>query len=261
MLGLHTSLTYGLPYADRLGWRGWPIALKRTYSQREPSTITVPEIGRVTLRPGSDWVVFDQVFISETYRVLPDLHPAFIIDAGAHIGLSAAYFATKYPSATIYAIEPSPDNFELLKRNVARFPNVTCFQAAVWPTESESLSITNPDAAQFEYKVAEGAGGIRGVTIPSLLRQAGFERIDVLKLDIEGSELRLLSAADCPDWLFRCDVVMIELHDRMNPGCSMQLYQRLFGHSFNQRQAGDVVRIDLRLERERTHVRNRVRHL
>ena len=42
-----------------------------------------------------------------------------IIDAGANIGASAAYFALTYPTAIIAAIEPDLGNFELLRRNVS----------------------------------------------------------------------------------------------------------------------------------------------
>ena len=58
-------------------------------------------------------------------------------------------------------------------------------------------------------------GGVRGVTMPEL---AGpDEQIDVLKVDIEGSELDLFGRRT--EWLGRVRVLVIELHDRFRPGC------------------------------------------
>jgi hypothetical protein len=73
--------------------------------------------GSVFIRPGTtDQSVYQQIFESKDYDFeLND--PKFIIDAGAHIGLSSIFFANKYPSSTIIAIEPEPSNFTMLCKN------------------------------------------------------------------------------------------------------------------------------------------------
>ena len=52
-----------------------------------------------------------------------------IVDLGASVGLSAIWFAQVWPFATVLAIEPHEENFRLLQRNVARYPNITPIQA------------------------------------------------------------------------------------------------------------------------------------
>ena len=58
--------------------------------------------------------------------------PPVIIDAGANVGLSAVFYANRFPNARIIAIEPEPSNYEMLKRNVVPYSNVTPVQAALW---------------------------------------------------------------------------------------------------------------------------------
>ncbi|MEZ6091277.1 MAG: hypothetical protein R3C05_25325 [Pirellulaceae bacterium] len=47
-------------------------------------------------------------------------------------GCLGGSFAMRFPSARILAIEPEDANFELLLKNVERYPNITPIQAALW---------------------------------------------------------------------------------------------------------------------------------
>jgi hypothetical protein len=61
------------------------------------------------------------------------------------------------------------------------------------------------------------------VDIPTLLKQSGSDRIGILKLDIEGTE-RFVSSQGADKWIDRVDIMVIELHDRIFPGCTAGLY-------------------------------------
>jgi FkbM family methyltransferase len=63
--------------------------------------------------------------------------PEFIIDAGANIGLASVYFASRFPNARILAIEPERKNFEILVKNVERYPNVQPILGALWGERAE----------------------------------------------------------------------------------------------------------------------------
>jgi FkbM family methyltransferase len=244
MLGIATFVEDTLRYAGLLGSSAVVPAFAK--ARNRPATIRVPGTGSISLRPGSDWNVFNQVIIDQEYKLPEDVRPRFIIDAGANIGLTAAYFAARYPDAVIYAIEPEPANFAMLERNTAGFANVRRYHGAIWSHSAASLAITNPSAASWCFTVAEGSGTTRGLTIGSLLDESGFDRIDVLKLDVEGSELEVLRDPDCPKWLHRTDLLLIELHDPLKRGCSMALYDRIRDMEFQQRSRGDSLQIDLR---------------
>ena len=59
--------------------------------------------------------------------------------------------------------------------------------------------------------MADGDGGeIDVITMPSLLDDAGFSHVDVLKCDIEGAEAEVF--ADCKSWISRVDAMSVECH-------------------------------------------------
>jgi hypothetical protein len=58
----------------------------------------------------------------------------------------------------------------------------------------------------------------RGITVPSLLDAYGIGHVDIFKIDIEGAEKELFE--HCEAWIARVDALIVELHDRMKPGCS-----------------------------------------
>jgi len=87
----------------------------------------------ISLRLGtSDLGVIVKVLGSHEYGFPFDGTPKLIIDAGANIGISALYFAQRFPDAKIYAIEPEEGNFELLKKNCNGRPNIILKKAALW---------------------------------------------------------------------------------------------------------------------------------
>ena len=56
-------------------------------------------------------------------------------------------------------------------------------------------------------------GGIDVITMDALLSDAGFDRVGVLKCDIEGAEAELF--ADCASWIDRVDAMSVECHNDM----------------------------------------------
>lgn len=88
---------------------------------------------KVLIRLGTtDVAAFEHVFVDEEYGFNLATPPAVIIDAGANAGMSAVYFALRYPGARIIAIEPEPTNYEILRKNVALFPQIIPLNAALW---------------------------------------------------------------------------------------------------------------------------------
>jgi hypothetical protein len=79
---------------------------------------------------------------------------------------------------------------------------------------------------------------VRAVTIASLMDKAGFDRVDILKLDIEGAEIELFDA-NCEEWIDRVDAIVIELHDWIRPGCSASLLKATAGSHHVQLRKGE----------------------
>jgi FkbM family methyltransferase len=198
----------------------------------------------------SDMRCVEQVFLAREYEIPFPGTPSVIVDAGANIGMATLYFARTFPDAKIIAIEPEPSNFALLQMNCGSFENVTLIQGALWPTTG-TLTIEDESAEKWAMRVTDAPGlpgpaaSVSAVTIPEILARFAITEIDLLKLDIEGSERDLFLG--CPqDWLGRIGMIAIELHDRYRPGCAQALYAALSGREFAQEIRGENIFINLR---------------
>ena len=168
---------------------------------------------------GSDAFIFGEVFEHRYYDFLLPFSPETIMDLGANVGFTSIYFARKYPSAKIACVEPIPGNIQLLRNNL-EMNNVqaTIFPAAVATGDGRiRMEIAELD---YGHKVAGMNYGkllagenveVDAITVPSLIKQLTWKRIELLKIDIEGYEGLLLNE-NC-DWLHRVDAICIECHE------------------------------------------------
>lgn len=132
-----------------------------------------------------------------------------IIDAGAHIGVTAAHLACVYPAADVIAIEPVPANAEIARINLKPWvPRVSLVQAALWHEEGQ---VRFSSGAQSVSGQISEDGGLtsEAVSIRGIAERLG-RRIDFLKMDIEGAEWDLLAAQAIRPELVRC--LKVELH-------------------------------------------------
>jgi FkbM family methyltransferase len=166
-------------------------------------------------RGTSDMWTFDLIFVDHEYRCIDHLaNVRTIIDAGANVGYSSAYFLTQFPDVRVIAIEPDPDNFRALQRNVSRWgERVICVNAALW-SKAGALSFrkeTMQLGQEWGRQVESGVGDVQALDIPQILANYDINDIDLLKIDIEGAEKEVF-AADT-SWLDRVRNIVIELHD------------------------------------------------
>ena len=148
--------------------------------------------------------------------------PKVIIDAGANIGLTSVFFANKYPSAKIIAIEPELSNYKMLQRNVACYPSVTAVHGALW-NENQDIRICDSGTGQWgfqtfradEHTVRPKESYVRGIRLDKLIEDCGLGCVDILKIDIEGSEKEVFESS--APWIDKVGVIMVELHDQLRP--------------------------------------------
>lgn len=179
----------------------------------------------------SDFAIFKQVFYENQYDLYDkDFPKAFtILDAGANIGMAAVYFTLKFPDASIIAVEPERNNYELLVKNTREYTNIKCLNNAIWD-KNEPLVITNPDSLAAGFIVEEtkenSALNFQGITVNAIMQKNGWENIDIVKMDIEGAEKEVFSADDLA-WLKKVKLLIVELHDRYKPGTTKALFKAL----------------------------------
>lgn len=208
------------------GWQKFSVAARDT-----------PFRADLHLRAGSSDVwTFEQVFCNNDYNLrrlarsddIRRVYDTFtrkgsplILDLGANVGLASVYFAKNWPAARILAVEPSKQNYDVLRLNVAGLDKVTAINAAVAATDG-FVKIINPHdeawAQRTELANDRSDGSIPARSVDSLI--ASMDRAPVnlpfiCKIDIEGFESNLFSANT--DWVRRFPVIIIELHDWMRP--------------------------------------------
>jgi len=84
------------------------------------------------------------------------------------------------------------------------------------------LKIANPNAGKWAFRVSEAdqerVPMVKSVTIDELVESYQAQEISILKLDIEGAEKELFEG-EYEGWLNKVEVLVIELHEWMRPGC------------------------------------------
>jgi FkbM family methyltransferase len=218
--------------------------------RRKFVTVKIPSIpDRFTLRRfSSDIAVFSQIFVDRELEAYSPILPRFIIDAGANIGLSSAFYAHKYPDATVVAVEPSSENCAAWRHNCRGFSNTRLIEGGLWPNGG-FLRIANPEAQAWAYfcesAVDGDPGAFRAYTIDELIDSTGNTTCDLVKLDVEGVEGALF-APNAIGWLSRTKAILVEIHSEIARNVILAACPK---DLFEQNQCGEKVllkRLDLR---------------
>lgn len=166
---------------------------------------------------GSDAFIFSEVFIQGCYDVELPIEPKTILDLGGNIGLSALYFSKKYPHSSIATVEPMPDNLEILNKNITTnsgkikiFPVAVSTQDGVADVCVAELDYDHHIAFEGDSIPADQLVQVKAMSMKSIVDSLGWDKIDLLKMDIEGYEKVLLS--NNADWLWRVNALCIEIH-------------------------------------------------
>lgn len=220
------SIREGLTgYYSNFGFRGLlAISAYRLFGRPKEITAHPPGIRNpLHLRVRStDVSVYAGILLQEEYAFDLPFSPKAIVDAGANIGMASIYFAHRYPEAKIVAVEAEASNFEMLSRNVRPYPAIVPLHAALWSRDGE-ISVSDPDPASGAsgndaFVTHEGSGvKVRAITMRTLMEEMDIQAVDLVKIDIEGAEKEVFEAAE---WIHGVRFLMIELHDRLRPGCS-----------------------------------------
>lgn len=197
---------------------------------------------KVYLRKGTtDFMCFNDIFLNKSYEIdIPD--PKWIIDCGANIGIGSVYFKVKYPESNIVSLEMEEGNFEILEKNTQNYNNIHLEKVAVWSSSDEDLILEDGNK-EWGYTVTNEKKGVvfkkvKSITIDDIMKKYNIEVIDLIKIDIEGAEKEIFKEGVC-EWLSKTKVLIIELHDRINPGSSIEFFKSLIKYDFNMDISGE----------------------
>lgn len=182
----------------------------------------------------SDRMAVDQCFVDQQYdmpggthgkyldklfrEILAEGRKPLIVDCGANIGASVLWLSARYPEAHIVAIEPAPDNFELLQKN-CRGVDADLIQAGIGKEDGVAW-LSDPRGGGMGYRTTDENTGVQ---IPLVSLKTVMDRMPastyapfLLKVDIEGGEKALFGSDT--ELLNQFPVIIMEPHDWMFPG-------------------------------------------
>ena len=212
-----------------LGFMNALQTFKAIQGGRELSAIRVPRLEQeFFFRSAEDKGAISHLFYPGT-RILdtPECPVRTIVDAGANIGVETVRMLHFHPEATVLAIEPVRANYEILQKNIAdKKERVSTVMAGLWSsnTRLKVLSGSGNEAFSVCAAEAETAGEIDAVTMQRVLSEVGGE-IDILKMDIEGSEYEVFSKDT--EWVNHVKAFVFECPDRDYPGAAFQIFRAL----------------------------------
>lgn len=134
-----------------------------------------------------------------------------IFDVGANEGGTATKYHALFPDAQIYGFEPSDDAFAVFSDRFSQTPNIKCIQAAVSSRAGREKFFLNkynqtnsllPVSQESDKYVDAGLTNQVGVTevetltLDEFCRERNIQKIDLLKMDIQGGELLALQGAE-----------------------------------------------------------------
>jgi FkbM family methyltransferase len=171
----------------------------------------------------ADIYTIHEVWIEEMYLLPADLKPHLFVDLGANIGLTSLWLARRYGCDQLIAVEPSPTNAALARKNLENGPfaarvveaaagskdGTALFDAGPSPTNGR---VVGENPAQNADQSSQYA--VRVLSMESILRDLPEATpIDLIKIDIEGGEQSLLDSNT--DWLQRVQTMIIEFHPEL----------------------------------------------
>lgn len=214
-----------------------------------------PDFGvtiKIRKRPSSDMDVFSQIYqyleykpVVETFKKhFPNDTKLNFIDAGSNIGLTTVYFSKFFPGSNFINIEPDSSNFETMSFNFEAngILPLESIKGGIWSTNANLKIVSDfRDKNDWSFRVEETSEStdLKAYSINYLIEKNHFSTIDILKIDIEGSEKEVLTSAKADvSYLAKTKCVAIEIHDEFD--CREAIYEVLRKYHFEFFNSGEL---------------------
>ncbi len=122
-------------------------------------------------------------------EIIPKINNISFVDGGGYVGDTASEVIANYPDfKKIYLIEPIAENLRIAKRDLAEYENIEFLNCGV-SNRKETLYFN--EEKSFSTIYGKGTQSVEVDTIDNLIK----ERVDFIKLDIEGAEQDAIDGA------------------------------------------------------------------
>jgi FkbM family methyltransferase len=180
-------------------------------------------------------------------------HP-IILDIGGHIGTFTLLALQRYVDRmpTIVVLEPAVDNYEYLTRNLeanaglTRAATIHTVNAALGAADGSAVLDRDRPSDSYQLRTELGVGGrqlqeCKVMSIQTLCSQLSIEHVDILKMDIEGSEHDVFRDPKTRAFVDdNVDFIFVEVHD-VAPDRGSRTLMCLLGDSFDTISGHDRV--------------------
>lgn len=180
--------------ASRLKYLFWRLSARKWEIEVAFNSGTRIKLRRAG-RNFNDYGVAYEVFVFRYYECPVPVEASnvkVIVDLGAHVGFSCLYWANKYPHSSILAFEPHPIHSEILLEHVAL--NAISHRVDV-RRGAAGIALGEAVLSDAGSSSSIVKGRLKGIRVPvyDVFSEISSRPIDILKIDIEGSEYPLLS--------------------------------------------------------------------
>ncbi len=155
----------------------------------------------IHIRRPEDYGILRETWIYNNYLLEGRCEPKqndIVIDAGAYIGDSSIWFAQKTsPDGKIYAFEIEEPSIEYLLDNVKRNSldnNIKVVDKGLWSQNTSLKAVENYTATAYSQE--NGDFIFEAITIDTFVKENCLDRVDYIKMDIEGAEIDALKGAE-----------------------------------------------------------------
>ncbi len=133
-------------------------------------------------------------------ELLGKLHRVVIVDVGAYEGETISRYKELFPGGTVYAFEPSPASYQSLKNRFARSAGVNCSSKQCQIRAPGRFFTFDEDRSRNSLfrivgQSAEAELDVVTTTLDEFCTGKGISQIQILKVDAEGADLRVLKGA------------------------------------------------------------------
>jgi FkbM family methyltransferase len=186
-------------------------AMQRLFYPGPPVTVSYQGVTLV-MRPGTTDIqtLYDTFAIGYHRSPWPLPDGATIVDLGANIGFTLVDYALTHRDVTLIGVEMDAGNAALARKNTAALGDrCRVIDKAV---AAEAGVVRYDDSADTDaYSIGQGNRTVEAVTVSWLVDSlCDVRRIDMLKVDIEGEERRVLT--ENTEWVDRLDRLLVEVH-------------------------------------------------
>jgi FkbM family methyltransferase len=154
-----------------------------------------------------DWFIRNNsrnAFIDQK-RLLNNLESGIILDVGAHVGDTTELYRKYFSQSKIFCFEPFSESCDYLKKRFINDSNIKIVETALGSKdETKTLYVSNYSNLNSLQRPNERAWGfadeksvdVETITLDQFCLENDIKQIDILKLDVQGSELDVLMGSE-----------------------------------------------------------------